>query len=159
MADLFAVAGAKIYIGAAMAAPSDDVTEATFAAVSWTQIKDWMTCGEIGDARALITTPLIDRDRDTKQKGTANAGSAQMVLATNTSDPGQQALIAAGNTKSNYPVKIEWDDAPEGGTPTTYLFMALIMSSRFGGGGPNTVRSLNGTMEINSNIVDIPAAP
>lgn len=159
MADLFAVAGAKIYIGAAMAAPSDDVTEATFAAVVWIQIKDWMTCGEIGDARALITTPLIDRDRETKQKGTANAGSSQMVWATNTSDPGQQDLIAASNTKSNYPFKIEWDDAPEGGTPTIYYFMGLPMSARFGGGGPNTVRSLAATIEINSNIVDVPAAP
>jgi hypothetical protein len=157
MADLFAVAGAKIYIGAAMAAPSSDVTEATFNAVSWTQIKDWMQCGSFGDAAALISTQIIDRQRDVKQKGTRNAGSVQNVFAINVDDPGQLALIAAEKSRSNFPFKIEWNDAPEGGTPTINLFVGLVMSAQIAGGGPNNVRSLNSTIEINSNIVEVPA--
>ena len=57
MSDLFAVAGAKFYIGAAaMAAPTTDVAAADFAAVTWTEVVDWTQCGQIGDTAALITT-------------------------------------------------------------------------------------------------------
>lgn len=239
MSDLFAVAGAKIYIGAAaMAAPTVDVTETNFAAVSWTEIADWTQCGQIGDTAALITTQVISRGRDVKQKGTRNAGSMQNVFAINSSDPGQIAVIAAEKTANNYPFKIEWDDAPgavsfsatitiaspgvitktahgltvgrevvfsttgalptglvagttyyvktvvdadtftvsatPGGTPivtsgtqsgthtvtptplgTTNYFIGLVMSAQQAGGGPNTVRSLNVTVEVNSNVVDV----
>lgn len=158
MSDLFAVAGAKIYIGAAaMAAPTVDVTETNFAAVSWTEIADWTQCGQIGDTAALITTQVISRGRDVKQKGTRNAGSMQNVFAINSSDPGQIAVIAAEKTANNYPFKIEWDDAPGGTapTPTINYFIGLVMSAQQAGGGPNTVRSLNVTVEVNSNVVTV----
>lgn len=235
MADLFAVAGAKIFIGsAAMAAPTVDVVVADFASVTWTEIKDWTQCGPLGDAAALITTQVISRGRDVKQKGTRNSPSMQNVFATNSNDPGQIALIAAEKTRNNYPFKVEWDDAPgarsfaatisiaapgvvtkvahgltvgsavkfttTGTLPTgltagtTYYvktapdadtftlsatpgstaitttgtqtgthtattvpngtvdyFIGLVMSAQQAGGGPNTVRSLNSTIEVNSN--------
>ena len=50
-----------------------------------------------------------------KQKGARNAGSMQNVFAINSSDPGQIALIAAEQTRNNYPFKILWDAAPENG--------------------------------------------
>ncbi|PSJ60745.1 hypothetical protein [Pseudaminobacter soli (ex Li et al. 2025)] len=115
MSDLFAVAGAKIFIGsAAMAAPTVDVIPSDFAAVAWTEISDWTQCGSIGDAAQLITTQVISQSRDKKQKGTRNAGSMQNVFAINSSDPGQIAVIAAEKTGNNYPFKIEWNDAPGG---------------------------------------------
>jgi hypothetical protein len=73
MADLFAVAGAKISIGPAMTLPSTDLTLASFAGVTWTDIDGWTNCGPLGDNAALITTALINRGRDVKQKGTKNA--------------------------------------------------------------------------------------
>lgn len=240
MADLFAVAGAKKFIGTvAMAAPTSDVSASTFSAVVWTEIADWTQCGSIGDAAALITTQVISRGRDVKQKGTRNAGSMQNVFAINSDDPGQIALIAAEASRNNYPFKIQWDDAPgatsatvtmtiaapgvvtwashglvagdavkfstTGALPTgitagtTYYvmstglttgafqisatpggsaitttgtqsgvhtavtvpsgtvnyFIGLVMSAQQAGGGPNTVRTLNSTVEINSNVVTV----
>lgn len=110
--ELYAVAGANIYIGAAMAAPAADLTAASFAGVSWEQIDGWETAGAYGDAAALITTALINRGRDIKQKGTFNAGQMQNNFAILPADDGQTALKAAARTRYNYPFKIEWDDAP-----------------------------------------------
>lgn len=239
MSDLFAVAGAKKYIGTtAMSAPTSDVAVADFAGVTWIEIADWTQCGSIGDTAALITTQVISRGRDVKQKGTRNAGSMQNVFAINSSDPGQIALIAAEKTRNNYPFKIQWDDAPgavpfaatitiaspgvitktahgltvgrevvfstTGALPTGLVagtkyyvkttpdadtftvsatpggaaiattgtqsgthtvtptpigtvnyFIGLVMSAQQAGGGANTVRSLNASIEINSNVVTV----
>lgn len=158
MADLFAVAGATIHIGPAMPVPDDNTLDsADLTSVVWVEIKDWMQCGTFGDTRALITTQLIDRDRDVKQAGTANAGNFPCVWAINPTDPGQIALRAAANTKLNYPFKIEWDDAPAGGTNSTDEFLAIVMGTPQAGGGPNTVRALNANIEINTNILTTPA--
>lgn len=159
MANLFAVAGAKISIGTApMDSPTSDLSASDFSGVSWTQIKDWTQAGSIGDSAALISTDVIDRGRTVKQKGVKNAGQMQNVFAINTSDAGQQALIAASNGNLNWPFKIEWDDAPQGGTPTINYFVGLVMSAEQAGGSANTVRSLNSTIEVNSNVVTVPAA-
>lgn len=112
MATLYPVAGCRYYIGAAMELPDVDVTEADFADVIWTEVKNWMEAGATGDAAALITTPLIDRGRDVKQKGTRNAPSRQDNFAVAINDPGQIALLAAEKTAYNYPIRCDLNDAP-----------------------------------------------
>lgn len=235
--NLYAVAGATISIGAAMAAPSTDLTASSFSAVSWTEIDGWETAGAYGDTAALITTQLINRGRDIKQKGTFNAGQMQNNFAILPTDAGQIALKAASRSRNNYPIKVEWDDAAEprsntvtmtiadpgvvtwtshgladgdqiklattgalptgltagtayfvnvlsadtfslsatdGGdaiettgtqsgthtattqpTPTIDMFVALVMGASKQGGGANTARMLQSTLEINSNIVEV----
>lgn len=112
MATLYPVAGCKYYIGAAIELPDDDIDESTFDGVSWTEVKSWMEAGALGDAAALITTPLIDRKRDVKQKGTRNAPSRQDNFALAATDAGQLAMIAAEATDYNYPFKVLLNDAP-----------------------------------------------
>ncbi len=161
MATLYPVAGCKIYIGAAMELPDDDMVAADFDDVTWTEITGWTQMGAFGDTAALITTQLIDQQRDIKQKGTRNAGQMQNVFAVKSTDPGQIALIAAEKTNNNYPFRIVLNDTPATGvspTPSERLFMGLVMSASEQGGGANTVQNLNATVEINSNIVKIAAA-
>jgi hypothetical protein len=112
MATLYSVAGCKYYIGAAMELPDVDVVEADFASVVWTEVKNYMEAGALGDAAALITTPLIDRGRDVKQKGTRNAPSRQDNFAVAINDPGQIALLAAEKTNYNYPFRVDLNDTP-----------------------------------------------
>ena len=119
--DLYAVAGATISIGAAIAAPSEDMVVGDFASVSWTEIDGWETAGAYGDAAALITTALINRGRDIKQKGTFNAGQMQNNFAILPLDAGQIALKAAARTRNNYPFKIEWDDTPAARSATVTI--------------------------------------
>ena len=158
MAQLYAVAGAKISIGGVIADQSEDFDETDFSGEAWTEIDGWTQMGAIGDSAQEITTSVINRGRDIKQKGTRNAGTMENVFAVVPGDAGQAALIAAEKTPDNYAFKIEFDDAPAGGTPTTKYFIALVMSSSNAGGDANTVRTLNATLSINSNVVTVDAA-
>lgn len=159
MSDLYPVAGAKIYIGGVLATDIDDFVAADFTSQSWKEIDGWETMGEIGDAAEIITTQIINRNRDIKMKGTRSAGSMDNRFAIMPTDAGQIALIAAEKSTSNYAFKIEFDDqiTPTTGTKTTLYFVGLVTSAREVGGGANTVRMLQGTVEINSNIVTVGA--
>jgi hypothetical protein len=112
MATLYPVAGCRYFIGPAIELPDVDATEADFASVTWTEVKNYMEAGALGDAAALITTPLIDRARDVKQKGTRNAPSRQDNFAVAINDPGQIAMLAAEATNYNYPFRVDLNDAP-----------------------------------------------
>lgn len=245
MSNLYPVAGCRIHIGGVLNPGLEDFEIADFDGQTWTEIDGWSTMGSFGDTATLITTPLINRGRDVKQKGTTNAGSMQNVFASIQDDPGQIALIAAGAgaVKDNYAFRIDFNDAVRpksstvtitvaapgvvtwtahgltAGTPvkfsttgalptgitagTTYYviaagltansfqisatpggaaitttgtqsgthtattapipsqayFAALVMSSPQAGGEANTIRNINATLEINSNIVFVSPNP
>lgn len=160
MSDLYPVAGAQIYIGGVTATQAADFVAGDFSGETWVEIDGWETMGTIGDTAEVITTQLINRNRDTKQKGTRNAGSMENNFAIIPAAAGQVAAIAAEKTNSNYAFKIEFDDAPSGSspTPTTLYFIALVMSAQETGGGANTTRMFQVTKEINSNVVTVAAA-
>jgi hypothetical protein len=162
--DLYPVAGSKIYIGGVKATQIADFTSSDFSAVSWTEIDGWSQMGAVGDAAQVITTALINRGRDVKQKGTRNAGSMQNVFAKIAGDAGQVALIAAEKTSSNYAFKIEFDDAATSPAspvpqPSKVMFVGLVTSAQQAGGAANTVQNINSTIEINSNVVNVAANP
>lgn len=162
--DLYPVAGEKIYIGGVMATQADDFVESDFSAVSWTEIDGWETVGKIGDAAQTLTTSMVNRKRDVKQKGTRNAGSMQNVFAILATDAGQLALIAAEKTSDNYAFKVEFPDAatsPASPTPqpSKRYFVGLVTTAEEAGGGANTIQKLNSTIELNSNIVRVAANP
>lgn len=164
MADLYPVAGSKIYIGGAKATQATNFTSADFASETWVEIDGWSQMGNVGDAAQVINTALINRNRDVKQKGTKNAGSMQNVFAVISDDAGQIALLAAEGTSSNYAFKIAFDDAATSPaspapTPTIKYFVGLVTSAQEAGGAANTVRNLNATIEINSNIVTVAKNP
>ncbi|MBD9519283.1 hypothetical protein IB262_05165 [Ensifer sp. ENS02] len=126
MAQLYPVAGAKIYIGPAVNdVPDDaDMNAALFSSVSFTEVKGWQTMGAVGDAAALITESIISSGRDLKAKGTRNAGSMQNNFIILPNDAGQIALIAAEKTDYNYPFKLAFDDAPPAKTATVTMTIA-----------------------------------
>ena len=159
MADLYAVAGAKIFIGGTKATQTTDFTASDFSGETWTEVDGWETAGAIGDTAAVITTQLINRNRDVKQKGTRNAGQMQNVFAFVNGDAGQAAMETAEAATDNYAFKIEYDDIPSGGsTPTTQYFVGLVTTWQDANGTANNVRKKNGTIEINSNVVTVAAA-
>ncbi|MDW9843611.1 hypothetical protein GOB05_27260 [Sinorhizobium meliloti] len=126
MAQLYPVAGAKIYIGPAVNnVPDDaDINEALFSSVAFTEVKGWQTMGAIGDAAALITESVISSGRDLKAKGTRNAGSMQNNFIILPDDVGQIALIEAEATPYNYPFKLLFNDAPPAKTSTVTITVA-----------------------------------
>lgn len=159
MADLYPVAGCRIYIGGVVQSQAADFVEGDFSGQSWIEIDGWETMGVAGDASALITVPLINRSRDVKLKGTANAGQMQNNFASLPDDPGQIALLAAAqpSNKDNYAFRVDLSDVPPPGTPSKRFFIGLVMAGQEQGGGANTAQLMSATVEINSNIVRVPA--
>ena len=159
MSDLHPVAGARFYIGGATATQATDFAASDFSGEPWVEVDGWETLGAVGDAAEAIVTQLINRNRDLKQKGTRNAGSMQNNFAVAPGDAGQEAMRAAENSSSNYAFRIVYNDIPDGGsTGTTQYFVGLVMSWQDSGGTANTVRLKAGTVEINSNVVEVAAA-
>lgn len=164
MADLLEVAGWKIYIGPQIALGADDVVASDFTGGSptYVEIDGWETMGAFGDTAQTITTALINRQREVKQKGTRNAGQMQnnfAVLLGTAPDAGMAAVIAAEKTNANYMFKVVANDLPSGSgaTATTFYFAALVMSATVQGGGANTVQMRQVTLEVNSNVVEVAA--
>jgi hypothetical protein len=155
---LYPVAGCHIYIGGVLSDKITDFIAADFASQVWTEIDGWVNAGPIGDSGQLITTPIINRGRDTKQKGTSNAGQMQNEFAQNTLDPGQILLLAASlpTDKNNRAFRVDLNDAV-GGAPGKRFFIGLVMDFVEAGGGANTIRMVKSTFEVNSNIVRVAA--
>lgn len=149
MSTLYPVAGAKIFIGGALSDKNSDFVVGDFSGQTWTEIDGWEQMGGFGDAAQTITTSLVNRSRDVKQKGTANAGSMQNSFALIDTDPGQLLLISAGapSNKNSYAFRI---DFPSG---VKRYFVALVMGTRDTGGNANTINKIEATLEINSNVV------
>lgn len=148
MADLWPVAGAKFYIGGSINLDKDDLIASDFTSQSWVEIDGWETMGAVGDTSEVITTQLINRGRDIKQKGTRNAGSMENNFAIIRDDLGQLAVRAAEKTRNNYAFRIVFEDETE------LMFAGLVMSAQEQGGGANTVQMLAVNIETNSNILE-----
>jgi hypothetical protein len=124
------VAGAKVYIGGTI----DTYTEAEFTEASraWIQVQNVQNIGSFGDEAEIVTAGVIDGARVRKRKGTADAGTLELVVLRDPLDVGQQALRAGQKTKSVYAIKIVADDAPEGGEPTVHYLAGLVASASTG---------------------------
>ena len=163
MADeLYAVAGMKFFIGGIMQTKNGDFVAGDFSGQSWIEVDGWETVGGFGDNAQAITVQLVNRGRDVKLKGTSNAGQMQNNFAILRDDPGQIALISAaeGSNKNNYAFKVVGNDKPASGVApkaTEQFFIGLVMSATEQGGNANTARLMQVTVEINSNIVTVPA--
>lgn len=156
---LFASNGTKLYIGAAMADPGRDLTVDDFEDTIWAKVGETENLGTAGDAAAEITFDGIDSNRTKRLKGTRNAGTMDVVCGLDYSDAGQLALIAAEKTAHDYPIRLVFNDAPVGGTPSERMFIAKVASAAEAVDAANNVLKLLASLWVNSNVVKINAAP
>lgn len=159
MSILLATAGSKLFIGGALASDGSDFDATDFTSQTWVEIKGTTNLGGAGDTSQLGTSDQIGVSRTRKWKGTRNAGSMEIVMDIDISDAGQLALIAAEKTRDSYAFKLEFNDAPSGGTPSTRMFCAFVMSAAETYDQANDRIQLKATLEIDSNIVRVAAAP
>lgn len=155
---IFATVGSHIYIGQTVSQQSADFVAADFSGQSWVEISWAENIGAFGDESSEITFDAIGEGRTIKLKGTRNAGNVAMTFGADYSDAGQAALRAGEATPHDYAFKVEFDDAPSGGTPSIRYFIAKIMSARETLDAANNVIKLNTSLGINSNIVRVDAA-
>ena len=157
---IFATAGAKLYIGTALAAKNGDFVEADFTSVTWTQINPMESIGSLGDTASEITFDGISNARTQKLKGVRNAGNMECVAGIDYADDGQIAVLAAEKTPYDYAFKLAFNDAPPGvgSTPSERKFIAKVMSAAEQLDTASSVMKFNFTLGINSNIVRTDAA-
>lgn len=163
MSHLFATAGSKLFIGAAKAFNGTDfaATDFTTGSPVWTEIGGTTNLGSAGDTSELISSKHIGSGRTRKLKGTKNAGQMQVVCDLDYADPGQIALIAAEKVKDSFAFKLVFNDAPATGsapTPSVRYFVAFVMGAAEEFNEADSVMKLNSSLELDSNIVRVPAA-
>lgn len=112
MGDLVAVAGGQHAIGGVLTYGAVDFVEADFASQVWVNVDGWETRGDLGDSAGEINTPIINRGRNVKQKGTFDAGSMENSFAYVPGDLGQLAVIAASKTRYEYAFRNQFGDTP-----------------------------------------------
>ncbi|WP_428428232.1 hypothetical protein [Pararhizobium sp.] len=153
---VFATAGAKLYIGTAMDDTDEDLVEADFTSMVWTEITGLENLGSLGDTSQATTVSHIGRARDITLKGTRSAGTMEVVASINYADAGQLAAIAAEKSKVAFGFKLVFNDAPAVGAspkPSERKFAALIMSANEQLDGANDSMKLNISLAVNSNVV------
>lgn len=156
---IYATAGAKLYIGGVISDKSTDFTEADFSAEVWINISNLESLGTLGDEAEEVTFAAIGENRQKRLKGVRSAPSMEVVAGIDYADAGQQALIAAEKENDDYAFKVEFDDAPAGGTPSLRYFIAKVGSSSEAYDTANSVMKLNASLWVNSNTVRVAAAP
>lgn len=155
---IHATAGAKLFIGGTKPMPSEDLTASDFEGESWVEIKELESLGTVGDAAEEVEFAAIGQARTRRMKGTRSSAPMEIVCGIDYQDAGQLALIAAEKTSGNYAFKIEFPDAPAGGTPSERMFVAIVGSAAEAYDTANSVMRLNASLWVNSNIVRVNAA-
>lgn len=156
VANVVSVNGAKLYIGGPAATTVDTPTE--FAALTWVQIQGISELGEFGDVANIIEFDVIDESRTRKAKGTFNAGTMNLVMASDASDAGQEDLLEALVAEDSYAFKLELDDEVTGsGHGTIFYFRAKVASAAVAAGNANQIVRRNVALAIDSQIWEVAA--
>lgn len=155
---VFATAGAKLYIGAALAAKDTNFVLADFDSQTWVQIKSLESLGTVGDTAQEIAFDDLSSQRTMRLKGQRSAGTMDVVCGIDYADAGQLAAIAAEKTDYDYAFKLVFDDAPSGGTPSERYFIAIVGGAAEQLDSANSVMKLNLSLWVNSNVVRVAAA-
>jgi len=159
--DIFATAGAEVYIGPAMTRKNTDWVQGDFEtspAISWTPISMVESIGSFGDSAQVVSFQAVDLEREIKLKGTRNAGNMVVVCGIKEDDAGQIAMIAAEKTEYNYGFKVVFPNMPTGGVSGGIrYFIGMVMTIPEELAGANNVAKLSLSVEVNSNIVAVAA--
>lgn len=119
----------------------------------WQEVGSVVSIGEFGRTYSEITfTELGSRDV-LKFKGSRNDGNIALQLGKDVDDAGQDDMNAALNSDEDHWFKIELNDAPVGGTPTTITFEAKVMSFTTNVGGTEQVVGASANLGIKSGSI------
>lgn len=123
-------AGAKVSI-CATAQASPLANAAAYAALTWVEIKFVGSHGEGGTNTNVLTYDTWGNSVIQKAKGMSDAGSPELEVARDMSDPGQDAIRVAALTNLNYAIKMERNDKlTVGGTNTIIYNRGLVLGPK-----------------------------
>ena len=154
-----AAGGSKFYIGSASAInheQSDAAVKAEYAADNYTLVTEAEDIGEFGDESESITFTALRDSRVRKFKGPKDAGTMNVVVGADLTDPGEDALVAAEDTPLDYNFKVELNDPVSlSGTPSTFYFSGKVMSKRVNVGNASNVVRRNFAVGVNTKVYEV----
>jgi hypothetical protein len=143
----------KIFIGPVAADTVDTLAE--FEALTpYQEIKKILNIGDLGDQASEVTADYLDTGRTEVYKGIRRAPNLDIMLGYDEDDDGQDDLIAAEASPSNYAFYIELfnEGAGSPSNPTRHYFRGQVMSNMKGGFSPNSILTHGFTIAVNSAI-------
>lgn len=121
------MAGAKVYV-CSTAQTSLPLNASAFGALTWVEVKKVGNIGEGGVDTNIVSYDTLGDDVTQKQKGMTDGGNIEIEVARVYDDAGQDILRTAGGTKSNYAVKIELADSPNGVLSNTIIYNCGVIT-------------------------------
>ena len=140
-------------------------TEAEYKADTYVDVGEIEDLGEFGDTFSNVNFTSLSDGRVRKYKGTADAGDMTLIVGLDNGDAGQRAVATAhkDRSKGNYNVKLTLNDGDPGATPpvlpTTFYFGVKVMNNTVAAGAADNVVRRNITLGINTDILEVIAAP
>ena len=141
--------GNIVAIGGVMADQTADLVESDFSGQSWPEVGGWQQMGDLGETPTVITTSLINRNRDKAMKGTRQVVTMENRFTIIDADAGQLACIAAEASDLDYAFRIVFESGAQ------RLFAGIVISASEIGGEANTIRMLAVSIGRNSNVVKV----
>ena len=158
MGEVVTASGSKIFIGPATTAAATDTLAEFSALTAWVEVGLAETLGEFGDEATSVKFSSLSDARVRKAKGVKDAGTMALTVGRDTSDAGQDALVAAEGTNNKYPFKVVYPDRlTPTGTDSIEYFRALVLSKRTNIGGADNIIRRAFSLDIDSEIFNVDA--
>ncbi len=149
---LSTAAGVKISVSNAASTAAD---KADFEGETYVKIGEVETHGAFGSEFASATFASLDDRLVRKFKTTEDPGTVELNLGMDPDDTGQQQLVTARNSDSDFAFKVELNDGET--TPTTFYFRGKVMSFRYIPGGTTDVMKASCSIGINTRPLMVAA--
>lgn len=132
--------GTKVYVSSA--AVTFPLNQSAFEALTWKEISSVGNLGDYGVSPNMVSYNTLATDVTSKAKGVEDAGDLTIEVARVYDDEGQVQLAAAADTKYNWAIKIEYEDAPTAAYTNTIVYGAGPVSGpqRLGGSTDDFIR-------------------
>lgn len=149
-------AGSRIFIGPAVTEAEAD-TLGEFQGLVYTEIGEVENLGEFGDTAGQTTFTALNNRRARKFKTSYDAGNVELTVGFDAGDAGQDALVAAFTSDSDFALKVMANDGSEGSPsqPSTFYFRAKVMSKPVNIGTVDNVVRRRFTLAVNSEVFEV----
>jgi hypothetical protein len=130
--------------------------------LAWYQAESYISLGEVedggqfGDESSAIPFTALKDARTKKFKGPRDAGTMAIVCGVDSTDEGQDAMVAAEATKFDYSFRVIFNDAITlSGLGTHSYFSGKVMSKRKNIGNASNVVRYTFNVGINTAIQEV----
>ena len=124
----FSNASAKFYVCAT--AQNSNLVKTDYEGLTWIEVGGVGSVGELGKQQNVLTYDTWGESVIQKSKGMTNAGDADLEVARDAADAGQDVLRSIAGNPDKYAFKIVYDDGTNGNTGTVVYNRGMVLGPR-----------------------------